>query len=203
MSFICHLPDCFNHKKINLLAWWVASVISCAFYADDALAEVAFDPIFLDQAAGGHIDVSKFNGEYKVPAGTYAADIYLNNRLLGRENVTVREVKGKSIVCFTPTLVALTGLRTGKISTEQMSALRQENSCTALETLQPSSSAEMLLSDMRLNINIPQAISTVPRVVRLIQAYGKMVITPYMLPTITVTLSRNRVTMTRNLSTVS
>ncbi|WP_368913269.1 fimbria/pilus outer membrane usher protein [Mixta calida] len=157
MSFICHLPDCFNHKKINLLAWWVASVISCAFYADDALAEVAFDPIFLDQAAGGHIDVSKFNGEYKVPAGTYAADIYLNNRLLGRENVTVREVKGKSIVCFNPTLVALTGLRTGKISTEQMSALRQENSCTALETLQPSSSAEMLLSDMRLNINIPQA----------------------------------------------
>jgi len=156
MSFFCHLPDGCGHKKRKLLAWWVASVIACAFNID-ASAEVVFDADFLDQAAGGQIDISRFNGEYKVPAGTYAADIYLNNRLLGRENVTVREIEGKSVVCFNPTLVALTGLRTSQLSSKQLKELRREDNCTALEALQASASAQMLLSDMRLNINIPQA----------------------------------------------
>jgi outer membrane usher protein len=156
MSFSCHLPERFKHKKIKLVAWWVASIISCAFHTD-ALAEVAFDPIFLDQAAGDHIDISKFNGKYKVPAGTYAVDIYLNNKPLGRENVTLREIEGESIVCFTPKLVALTGLRTDKISSEQLAILQRDDNCTPLETLQSSSTTQMLLSDMRLNINVPQA----------------------------------------------
>ena len=156
MSFFYFLPGCFNDKKISLLSLCIASAVSGMFTAN-AFAEVSFDPIFLDTTAGDYIDIDKFNGEYKVPAGMYPADIYLNDRLVGREDVTVKDIQGLSVVCFNHSLAALTGLRISQLTEENQEALRQDKGCMSLESLQPSSSAQMQLSDMRLNLHIPQA----------------------------------------------
>ena len=120
-------------------------------------AEVSFDPIFLNQTAGDYIDISRFNGEFKIPAGIYASDVYLNDRLLGRENVTVKETKGGSVICFNQALAHLTGFRISLLSATQQEALRDQSNCAALETFQPAAKAQMVLADMRLNLQIPQA----------------------------------------------
>lgn len=146
----------FNNKKTPLLVGKITAIVFCVLHPP-AVADVIFDPIFINQTAGNDIDITRFNGEFKIPPGIYATDVYLNDRLMGREKVVVRERKGKSIVCFSQTLINLTGFRASLLSAEQQDALRQEDSCTPLETLQPSSSARMLLSDMRLDLQIPQA----------------------------------------------
>ncbi|GLR07474.1 fimbrial protein [Mixta theicola] len=145
-----------RYKKNSVFSSAFIAVIGCTLHAP-AVAEVSFDPIFLNQAAGDHIDITRFNGEFKIPPGIYASDIYLNNQLLGRENVIVRDKKGESVICFNQTLVNLTGFRINLLSSAQQNTLRQNNNCTALETLQPSSRARMTLADMRLNLQIPQA----------------------------------------------
>lgn len=146
----------FNNKKTPLLVGKITAIVFCVLHPP-VVADVIFDPIFINQTAGNDIDITRFNGEFKIPPGIYATDVYLNDRLMGREKVVVRERKGKSIVCFSQTLINLTGFRASLLSAEQQDALRQEDSCTPLETLQPSSSARMLLSDMRLDLQIPQA----------------------------------------------
>lgn len=156
MSFFPFPPGLFNNKKTPLIVGKMTAIIFFVLHPP-AVADVIFDPIFINQTAGNDIDITRFNGEFKIPPGIYATDIYLNDRLMGREKVVVRERKGKSIVCFSQTLINLTGFRASLLSAEQQDALRQEDSCTPLETLQPSSSARMLLSDMRLNLQIPQA----------------------------------------------
>lgn len=156
MSFFPSPLGRFNNKKTPLLVGKMTAIVFFLLHPP-AVADVIFDPIFINQTAGNDIDITRFNGEFKIPPGIYATDIYLNDQLMGREKVVVRERKGKSIVCFSQTLINLTGFRASLLSAEQQDVLRQEDSCTPLETLQPSSSARMLLSDMRLNLQIPQA----------------------------------------------
>ncbi|MGD8163752.1 fimbria/pilus outer membrane usher protein [Pantoea sp. FN0307] len=156
MSFFSFFHHYCHHQRNYVISWHFTALIFCML-STSTRAEVSFDPIFLDQTAGDYIDISRFNGKFRIPPGIYASDIYLNDQLLGRENVTVREKRGESVICFSPALANLTGFRTGQLSSELQNALRQESNCTALESLQPSSKAQMVLADMRLNLQIPQA----------------------------------------------
>lgn len=159
MSFFCIWPALFRagKRKFKLISWCVANA-TCVLTLTQARAEVEFDPIFLDRAAGDAIDISRFNGAYSIPAGTYDVDVYLNHRLLGRERVAVEQPHADdSLICFSQALIALTGFKAHQLSAEQQAALRREKSCVTLETLQPASRARLRLSDMRLDIHLPQA----------------------------------------------
>lgn len=156
MSSFTFLYACFYHKKVRVPSWPFTAALFCCLPVP-VWAEVTFDPIFLDQAAGDAIDISRFNGEFKVPAGIYVSDVYLNDRLLGRENVTVQEKQGKSVICFSPVLANLAGFRISRLATAQQEALLHKAGCSELESFAPSSKAQMVLADMRLNLHIPQA----------------------------------------------
>lgn len=147
----------FNSKKSYASAWNFIAMVFCVLPGLTGAAEVTFDPIFLNPTLGDNIDISRFNGEFRIPPGEYAVDIYLNQQLLGRENVIVREKEEKSVICFSQTLVNLTGFRASQLTAEQRQSLRRAENCTPLEALQPSSSAQLSLSDMRLDLQIPQA----------------------------------------------
>ncbi len=136
---------------------WCVIVALYGLPLNTAAQDVDFDPAFLNSAAGGYIDVSKFSGEYSVPPGVYDADIYLNDSFLSRETVHIKDKDNKSVICFSQQLITLTGFKVALLSAEHQELLRQGKECIALETLDASSSAKFLFSDMRLNIHIPQA----------------------------------------------
>ncbi|QHM73156.1 fimbria/pilus outer membrane usher protein [Mixta intestinalis] len=152
-----------HHIKTGMKFKNNASLLGCviaALYGLPAITvaqEVDFDPIFLNSMAGGYIDVAKFNGEYSIPPGTYDADIYLNDSYLSRETIKVKDKDNKSVVCFSSSLIALTGFKTSLLPPESQEMLLQGKECIPLETLDNASSAKFLFSDMRLNIHIPQA----------------------------------------------
>ncbi len=156
MSSFFSFHDSLYPARKEALPWRICAIVFCMSHSV-AATDVTFDPIFIDQTAGDLIDITRFNGKFKIPPGLYVSDIYLNDQLLGRENVIVRADKEESVICFNQALIKLTGFRISLLSPTQQDALRQENSCTALESLQPSSQARMVLGDMRLNLQIPQA----------------------------------------------
>ena len=156
MSSFPSFYRCLTRRELNSRSW---PVVASLFYCLPAVAggDVVFDPLFLEQAAGERIDISRFNGAYRIPPGSYASDVYLNDRLLGRENVTVEEKEGESMICFSQALANLTAFRINQLSTAQQEALRQGKSCRSLESLVTTASAQLVLADMRLNLQIPQA----------------------------------------------
>ncbi|QKJ89246.1 Fimbrial biogenesis outer membrane usher protein [Paramixta manurensis] len=140
----------------------ISCVAKCVFVAVFGLSShsafadgVKFNPLFLDPGMGNGIDISKFNGEYRAFPGEYFPDIYLNGRLIGRDKVIVREVNTRSIICFTLPLATKMGFKTDLLTPEQLSVLRDPKACFDLEEL-PSTKAELQVSDMRLNLSIPQ-----------------------------------------------
>ncbi|RWR02354.1 fimbrial protein [[Pantoea] beijingensis] len=127
------------------------------FVSCNSLADVSFNPDFLNSTVGQSVDISRFNGEYRVPPGDYTPDIYLNGRLIDRAPVSMRGDSGKSHLCFNESLLTRLNLNTARLSKESLASLNSENACSELESLVPGAHARLSLSDMRLNLSIPQA----------------------------------------------
>ncbi|EKI7042411.1 fimbrial biogenesis outer membrane usher protein [Escherichia coli] len=136
-----------NHITILLL-----NLISVNSFASEY---VEFDPGFLyGNKEKSEIDIRKFSYGNPVPAGSYIADIYLNETLRGRLSVKFIEAKTQrdGVLCATPDLMALLDLKDEAIKNSGNSS-----SCELFSMKVPSAKVNFNLSDLRLNIDIPQA----------------------------------------------
>ena len=147
--------------KLRVLSRFVLSVTTmiCVsiFIKSPLLAAVKFNPDFLNRMAGGDIDISRFNGEYRILPGKYFPDVYVNGRLIGRSSINVTEKAGHSRICINQEIITLSGIKTSVISPELMERLTEPSQCMTLKEVLPDGSVVMNLSAMRIDLSIPQA----------------------------------------------
>jgi len=144
-------------KRVFFLSSCACAVFFGIAKIDPVVAAIQFDPLFINKTTGSEIDVSRFNGEYKILPGIYEPDIYLNQQLVGRQKITVREQGEESIICMSSPLVEKLGLKLDSQYQQKAESLKQPANCLALQELVPAASMRLNVSDMRLDVAIPQA----------------------------------------------
>ncbi|WP_168199580.1 fimbria/pilus outer membrane usher protein [Pantoea sp. CCBC3-3-1] len=145
----------FTLSKIKILT--SAAFAFLSLQQSYALAEIKFNPDFINNTTGQSVDVSRFYGEYKVQPGEYTPDIYLNGKLIGRNRIVVSDVGGRSAVCGSLSLIELSRIKLTTFSEEDIARLKNLSQCIPFSQLVSNSSAELNLSTMRLNLSVPQA----------------------------------------------
>ncbi|WP_448168065.1 fimbria/pilus outer membrane usher protein [Burkholderia ambifaria] len=122
-------------------------------------AGVQFNPDFVLSEPGSEIDLSRYEQGNPIWPGQYRADLYLNGTLLGRDDVTVREVHdGVTRICIERRLLDRFSVDVGRIPAEQLATLDDAATCVALDELVPGASLSMDLSAARVDAHIPQAL---------------------------------------------
>ncbi|HEF5874733.1 TPA: fimbrial biogenesis outer membrane usher protein [Burkholderia cenocepacia] len=120
---------------------------------------VQFNPDFVLSEPGSELDLSRYEQGNPVWPGQYRADVYLNGTLLGRDDVTVREVSsGVTKVCASRRLLDKFNLDLGRIPAEQLATLDEAGTCVSLEELVPGTSLSLDASAARVDVQIPQAL---------------------------------------------
>ncbi|WP_175721888.1 fimbria/pilus outer membrane usher protein [Burkholderia anthina] len=120
---------------------------------------VQFNPDFVLSEPGSEIDLSRYEQGNPVWPGRYRADLYLNGTLLGRDDVTVREVHdGVTSVCTERPLLDRFNVDLGRIPAEQLATLDDAGACVPLDQLMPGASLSMDPAAARVDVQIPQAL---------------------------------------------
>lgn len=119
-----------------------------------------FDNAFLNTAhTGSGVDLSRFSTGSSVLPGNYRADIYLNNSLIGNENVEFKARDDKSVyACLSTSLIASLNLKPDALPPQSLVPLKKEAGCVDLQSLIPDASVTFDNSEQHLNIAIPQAL---------------------------------------------
>lgn len=137
------------------LNYFVILLLNCFSVNSFASEYVEFDPGFLyGNKEKNEIDLSKFSNGNPVPAGNYIADIYLNEQLLGRANITFIKNKTQkdSVLCVTPDLMALLDLKDEAIKRND-----SQSTCELFSEKIPAAKVNFNMSELKLSIDIPQA----------------------------------------------
>ncbi|MBS3046392.1 fimbria/pilus outer membrane usher protein [Enterobacter mori] len=157
---------CRPKYALTRLSLMVLSVLS-AQYAQAAdekqrqaagAEKVSFDPSFLMTTPGSGVDVARFEKGNPLEAGEYRVDIYLNDRLIGRESVLVRQVNGQPRLCINRRLLAKINFNSGVVDEQQLVALDDPLSCPELTALAPGARASLDTSSLRLDVSAPQTL---------------------------------------------
>lgn len=87
-----------------------------------------FDSAFLNTAhSGAGVDLSRFSTGNNVLPGVYRADIYLNNTLIGNENVEFKAHDDKSTyACLSSSLIASLNLKPEALPSTSLAPLKKE-----------------------------------------------------------------------------
>lgn len=124
----------------------------------DTSEKVSFDPSFLSATPGSGVDVTRFEQGNPLEPGEYRADIYLNDRLIGRDSVLVRQVNGRSQLCVSRRLLGKINFSSGVVDAEQLKLLDDPTACPTLAALAPGASASLDISSLRLDVRAPQTL---------------------------------------------
>lgn len=151
--------------RLSQLSIALLTVFTGATIADAAVEssgnEVEFNSSFLKQPGESDVvDVSRFRkGNIPVP-GTYRADLYVNESLLGRTQVELRQVgsdNGAVRPCFDKALLERVGVDLGKLDPESLVRLDVGvGACLSLPELVSNAVATFDMSELRLDVSIPQ-----------------------------------------------
>ncbi|MGF6984919.1 outer membrane usher protein [Paraburkholderia atlantica] len=148
---------------LGALATWLASVA----HADTAMsAQVQFDDQFLMKPRNQSVDVSRFERGNPVVPGEYTVDLYVNGNWIGHPAVNFRVSEGvdSATPCFDKSLVARLGLNQTKLSDKARVVLAGGGECLNLGEIVEGASVSFDLSDLRLDVSIPQiALSRIPQ----------------------------------------
>lgn len=121
---------------------------------------VEFDADFLfGSESKKNIDVQRFSYENAVPAGEYIADVYLNEKLLGRINIQYSDVpeQKRSVLCATENLLALLDLKSEAFADKPKTI---NGHCHSFSELVPEATVNFDMGQLRLDVNIAQALIT-------------------------------------------
>ena len=125
-----------------------------------SLARVEFSEQFL-RHTGVDIDVGRFNhGNVALP-GTYRSEVYVNEKRIGRWDVTLRRMHAgmdESEPCFDRNMLERAGVAIGKLSPEALALLADDTPglCRPIDNLVPGATAAFDNNEVRLDISIPQ-----------------------------------------------
>jgi len=116
-----------------------------------------------DLLYGSGIDLSRFERDDLSP-GIYSADISVNGALVGRRDVNVRDIDGRSTVCLTPELLAMMGFDEAKLDAARTSGEHADllpfpdaPSCEDIARFIPAATLNLNMGEQVLEVSIPQA----------------------------------------------
>jgi len=119
---------------------------------------VEFNPSFLQGAT--KVDVSRFSRGNPVLPGDYVVDLQINSKWVGRASVrfTAQPNSDIALPCIDRALIGRIGLDFEKLSPAARDELRKAQSagCINLEAMIPDAAVVFDLSQLRLDINVPQ-----------------------------------------------
>jgi outer membrane usher protein len=127
--------------------------------ADSTSTEVEFNPAFLQGST--KVDVSRFSHGNPVLPGDYAVDLQVNGKWMGHATVRFIAQPNSDIAlpCIDRPLVDRIGLNFEKLSAVAQAELRKTLSggCVDLKTMIPQATVDFDLSQLRLDLTVPQA----------------------------------------------
>ncbi|MFK8259602.1 fimbria/pilus outer membrane usher protein [Erwinia sp. AnSW2-5] len=154
-------------QKTNKFLWSVVITSVVVSQSSIAIAQdieemngsekAIFDPIFLMQASGSDIDVTRFKYGSKLEPGEYRADTYLNEKFIGRESISVVSIEGKSKVLFTKTLFEKIGIKDTVLNPKAEDELESLNEFCDIDKITSVAKIHFDMSEMRLDIKVAQA----------------------------------------------
>ncbi|MFM0272675.1 fimbrial biogenesis outer membrane usher protein [Paraburkholderia aspalathi] len=143
---------------LGALAAWGATP---AFADSTMLADVQFNSEFLMKPKGQSVDVSRFERGNPVQPGEYTVDLYVNGNWVGHDTLrfVARDGAGNAVPCFSKALIERLGLDFSTLSDKGRSELAkaQAGECANVAHLVDGASQSFDLSDLRLDLSIPQA----------------------------------------------
>jgi outer membrane usher protein len=126
--------------------------------AESAAATVEFNPAFLQ--GGSKVDVSRFSRGNPVLPGDYTVDLQINGKWVGRASVrfVAQPDSDTALPCIDRALIGRIGLDFEKLLPEARAELRkaQSGGCVELKAMIPDATVAFDLSQLRLDINVPQ-----------------------------------------------
>jgi outer membrane usher protein len=127
---------------------------------EPAPAQVEFNPAFLQGAT--KVDVSRFSRGNPVLPGDYSVDLQVNDKWMGHASVRFIAQPNSDIAlpCIDRPLVDRIGLNFEKLSAAAHEQLRKAlaDGCVDLKAMIPQATVAFDLSQLRLDITIPQAV---------------------------------------------
>ena len=122
-------------------------------------APVEFSTEFFLPQARASIDLTRFERGNPILPGQYRVELYLNGRVLGRTDLTVKPGADpdRGRVCMTRALLDQVGLDWNQLDPSALKVFEDPAACPVLEELLPNAQAEFDTGELRLNLTLPQA----------------------------------------------
>lgn len=151
----------FDKRKISFLHFYL---IFGLFFADQVnakkVAKVDFNSNFLDFGVGERLDLSKYSDGNLLEPGVYAYDVYVNDRWVGREDLTVIPSGDGdiNIFCFDTNQIKKWGVNDKALpSPEEFNKKIEQGGCIDVSKLVPDITVQPVISDLLVRVTIPQA----------------------------------------------
>lgn len=142
------------------LGSWAAGALAAPADRFD-VAQVQFNDTLMMKPRGQRLDLDRFAKGNPVPAGDYLVDLYVNGAWSGRSTVRFSAEAGAPDAkpCFDRTLVARLGLDDQALTDTGRAELArvQAGECTDVGKLVADAAYEFDMSELRLNVSVPQA----------------------------------------------
>lgn len=159
------------HSTLRELLHWYCLLAACAVLAltlhpararagpATPAAQVEFDPAFI--RGGSQVDLSRFSRGNPVLPGEYTVDLQINGQWKGHATVRFIAQPNSDIAqpCIDRTVIGLIGLDFEKLTESARAELRKarDGGCFDLAAAVPDSTVSFDLSQLRLEIDVPQA----------------------------------------------
>ncbi|WP_256253635.1 fimbria/pilus outer membrane usher protein [Burkholderia ubonensis] len=125
------------------------------------LASASFDENFLRSGSGEIVDLSRFANGNPLLAGEYRADVYVADRFIGRETITVKPgegAHGAARICVSRTLFDRLAIDAAQVPADTLARLADPAGCVAIEELSGDAHASLDTAELRLDVSLPQAL---------------------------------------------
>ncbi|HCQ7756242.1 fimbria/pilus outer membrane usher protein [Citrobacter sp. 50677481] len=151
----------------HLLSPLTAAVLLATATESAANNDIEFNPHFMSPGSQSRIDLSRYNQDL-APAGRYSVELIVNDRRIGRDDVTVqdRTVSGKRLpevdICVKLSTLDALDINLKRLTPEaqKMIATHQESNnddhCLALNRLLPVNSVSFDANEQSLNMTLPE-----------------------------------------------
>ncbi|WP_321802744.1 fimbria/pilus outer membrane usher protein [Burkholderia sp. BCC1988] len=142
------------------LSSWAADTLAAP--ADGLeVAQVQFNDTLMMKPRGQRLDLDRFSKGNPVPAGDYLVDLYVNGTWNGRSTVRFSAAQGadNATPCFDRALVTRLGLDDQALTDTGRAELARvlAGACTDVDKLVADATVEFDMSELRLNVSVPQA----------------------------------------------
>lgn len=128
----------------------------------ESLEKLEFDSSFFRTKSGENYDISAYSNGNPVTPGTFNLDIYINDVWFGKESVTAISNKdGTASFCINKSQLIRWGANIKSLEESNSSAISSmANKCIDFEKMPEQINANFNMSDLRIDLSIPQAYMT-------------------------------------------